>query len=89
MAPASKSPLWEILLRATVPLALLSGGALVAHEIRLSTIEETRFTDRDGSTLTTEIIEWVEDRYPRTDLIQAHLQRIEAKVDALSEEIRK
>lgn len=55
MRPSSGGPVhegaaraWDIAIKLLVPLSLIAAGAMVNHEVRLSRIEESRFTQQDG-----------------------------------------
>ena len=43
------SKIWEIALKALVPISILIGSVLIAHEVRISKIESNRFTDKDAA----------------------------------------
>lgn len=55
---------WDMLLKAMVPLSVVIGGALIGHEVRLSRIEDTRFTKENGLQLERSFRQWVEQRFP-------------------------
>lgn len=84
--------LWEILKTAAVPLAFALGGFLFGHEIRISGIEATRFTDQDAAEMHREILkdlppQWLKDAIKA---LQEHcregdinLAALNARVEAL------
>ncbi len=53
---------WDIMLKVTVPVTTLIAGTIVAHEIRLTRIESTSFTKKDGFALERDLKEWVDVR---------------------------
>lgn len=55
---------WDVLMKATVPVSIIVGGALIGHEVRIARIEETRFTDVEGYQLQAQVKDWIEQRFP-------------------------
>lgn len=42
---------WDYLMKLSIPMVLLTGGTVIAHEVSLSKIESNRFTAADGHAL--------------------------------------
>lgn len=77
--------LWEVLKVLVVPLAFALGGFLVGHEIRLSLIEDNRFTDQDAAELRQEILKerpppWLTDDLKQ---LQKHCRETELQLSDL------
>jgi hypothetical protein len=52
MTPATKADrAWDWLCKAAVPVLVVLGTAVITHEVRISRIEENRFTALDGARL--------------------------------------
>ena len=47
----SATRVWDMLMKAAVVILVPAAGALIAHEVRIGTIEGNRFTARDGQAL--------------------------------------
>jgi len=77
---------WDFATKATVPLAMVIGGALVTHEVRLTKIESNRFTQEAARELERRIEaqivpgwlkENINDMKDTLKAIEARLQQIE------------
>ena len=84
---------WDLAMKATVPVAIILGAALIRHEVNLAqqaveirTINDSRFTDIDGLKMEKSLKQWIEQRFPpgwlRDDIqeIKGRLQKIEDKM---------
>lgn len=56
--------LWDVFLKATVPLTVLIGSVIISHEIRISKVEEYRFDRTDAAQLREDIKSWVDANQP-------------------------
>jgi hypothetical protein len=45
-------------MKLSVPVSIAVGGALIAHEVRIARIEETRFTKHDAAVLKNTLVEY-------------------------------
>ena len=82
--------LWEILKVTAVPLAFALGGFLFGHEIRISKIEETRFTDQDAAEMYRELLEnlppqWLKDTIKE---LQKHCRATEIQISDLNARVQ-
>ena len=84
------SLVWEILIKVSVPIVLGLGGMMLAHEIRLSKIEATRFTAKDGielrDTITKQLPpEWLKEKVNKLERgqreIELKLERLMTKME--------
>ena len=67
------SRLWDLAVKAMVPLCILLGGTIIGHEVRLGKIEDSRFTDHDGEIIKASIIEAIDRKV--SEQIAAHEAR--------------
>ena len=81
------SKLWDYLFRASIPIVLALGAAVIAHEVRIAKIESNRFTAGDWNRERLDMQRWVEDRYP-PQWLKDQLTRLEIKVDRLAEKVK-
>jgi hypothetical protein len=65
-----KDRVWDMLTKATVPITMIVATALISHEVRLSRIEENRFTDLDGAHLHQKLLEDFGKTYPPKWLLE-------------------
>ncbi|MCP5059020.1 MAG: hypothetical protein GY937_20135 [bacterium] len=82
-----KSPpsrVWDILSKVAFYLACVLGATAVAHEVRLSTIENNRFTDKDGMELERRIMQGVPPEWFREDVSE-----IKTRLDSIDSRLRK
>lgn len=83
MATANK--VWDVLLKATVPISIIIGGALIGHEVRISRIEASRFTNADGLRLERDIRSWIDTRFPG----KAEFQGLREDVSEIREAVKR
>ena len=81
---------WDILFKVSVPLVLLLGSVLVTHEVRLSSIESNRFTNRDAQELERRILAGVPPAWLREDIreIKEGLDRLLVRLRALETKVK-
>lgn len=72
---------WEILTRAAIPVVLAGAAALIAHEVRISTMESNRFTTRDAQQLEARMTS-------RPDWLREDLAEIKEMVRGLEARLR-
>lgn len=82
------SKVWEILMKATVPLSVIIGSALVTHEVRIAKLEESRFTGSDGVKLERDIRAYVQDSFP-PNWLREDIQEIKASMKSIEGRLRK
>lgn len=75
--------IWDMATKAAVPLSLLIGGAMVAHEIRITKLEETRFTTIDAERMRREI----ESSYP-PPWLRAQILEMKASLAEINTRLR-
>ena len=78
-----KDKVWEVLMKATIPISIIVGGVLIGHEVRISRIEETRFTDSDGLRQEQRLGRWMEDRFPDKEDFKAIVDDIREIKDSV------
>lgn len=54
---ATTSKAWDLIYKAVFVISVAVGTAVIAHEVRLTAIETSRFTDRDGMALETRVLQ--------------------------------
>ena len=86
MVKSTSEKIWDVVLKASVPLSLLLGSALITHEVRLSKIEATHFTREDSYKLRAALHKEIEERYPPKWLRQK-VQHIEQVLDRIEHRI--
>lgn len=50
-ASKTSDRIWQVASKISIYLSILIGATLIAHEIRIATIESNRFTNKDGNQL--------------------------------------
>lgn len=81
---------WDLAMKASVPILIILGTALIRQEIRISRIEETRFTDSDGLRLEQRLERWIEQRFPsRSDFesMREDVREIKAAIKILEKKM--
>lgn len=85
----TKKGVWDILIKAAVPISVMTAGAIITHEVRISRIESNQFTGKMGSDLRNDMKEWVTSQFPPPWLkesmieIKQSLRDIEARIRSL------
>lgn len=79
--------IWDIATKLSVPAVLAAGAAIIAHEIRISRLEATRFSRSDGLVLERDVREWMDERFPPYWL-RASLVEIKADLKTIDERLR-
>jgi hypothetical protein len=76
--------LWDIALKAVIPVVIALTGWVVAMEVRVSVIESSRFTPRDGQVLRDDLVKQMALLYPPAWLRES-IARIEARLGRLED----
>lgn len=77
---------WDVLIKATVPVSIVIGSALIAHEVRIAKLEDSRFTTADAYQLEHRVVRALEAKFPQPWLlddlreIKDRLKSIEARL---------
>lgn len=81
---------WDIVLKALVPVSILLAGSLVSHEVRLAKIEESRFTERDASLMERRIIESIPPPWLKAQIeeIKALLRENTSRLRAVEQSVK-
>lgn len=74
-------------MKATVPISVILGSALVSHEIRIRTLEEHRFTRADAKDLQSGIQEWVATSQP-PEWLKENIREIKDSMKEIASRLR-